>query len=104
MKSLLIPSILIVALTCAPAAFAGETASDEPSDWLTSLVTDTPAEGFALALRLARRGVTSTQPDREVLMREREKYAEDGEDLIAASHVVAVHFQTIAAANNYWRD
>ena len=22
----------------------------------------------------------------------------------AASHVVAVHFQTIAAANNYWRD
>jgi hypothetical protein len=73
-------------------------------DWFTSLITDTPAEGFELAVRLARRGVTTTQPDREVLMRERDKYAEDGKDLIAVSHVVAVHYQTIAAANDYWRD
>jgi len=24
--------------------------------------------------------------------------------LIAVSQVVAIHFQTVAAANNYWRD
>ena len=30
-------------------------------------------------------------------------YADDPDALIAASHVVAVEFATIAAANNYWR-
>jgi hypothetical protein len=69
-----------------------------------SLRTATPEEGFALALRLSRMGVTSTQPDREVLHALRPDYAHNAEALIAASHVVAVHFQTIAAANNYWRE
>jgi|SRR5690606_731951 len=68
-----------------------------------SLITATPDEGFALALTLSRRGVTSTQTDRDVLHSLRPEYANDAEALIAASHVVAVHFQTIAAANDYWR-
>jgi hypothetical protein len=68
------------------------------------LRTATPEEGFALALRLSRMGVTSTQPDREVLHALRPDYAHDAEALIAASHVVAVHFQTVAAANDYWRE
>jgi Hexameric tyrosine-coordinated heme protein (HTHP) len=33
----------------------------------------------------------------------RAQYAHDPYGLIAASHVVAVEFTTIAAANNYWR-
>ncbi len=69
-----------------------------------SLITTTPAEGFDLALSLARKAVVATQPNKEVLFEQRPGYAEDAGDLIAASHVVAVHFQTIAAANNYWRD
>lgn len=68
-----------------------------------SLITATPEDGFALALRLSRLGVTETQPDREVLHSLRPDYAHNSEALIAASHVAAVHFQTIAAANNYWR-
>jgi len=103
MKHMRIATILIALLVGAPWSVVADD-SPEPAEWLTSLITDTPAEGFALAVRLARRGVTTTQPDREVLMRERGTYAEDGDDLIAASHVVAVHFQTIAAANDYWRD
>jgi hypothetical protein len=71
--------------------------------WLQSLVTDTPQQGFELAVILSRRGVKYTQPDAEVLKRLRPEYAESAEDLIAASHVVAVNFQTIAAANDYWR-
>ena len=35
--------------------------------WLTSLITDTPQEGFELAITLSRRGVKYTQPDTEVL-------------------------------------
>lgn len=69
-----------------------------------TLITDSPEEGFELALTLARKGVTSTQPDKEVLFMFREVYSKDPDALIASSQVVAIHFQTIAAANNYWRD
>ncbi len=71
--------------------------------WLPSLITNTPQEGFELAITLSRRGVKYTQPDVEVLKRLRPAYAESAEGLTAASHVVAVNFQTVAAANNYWR-
>lgn len=69
-----------------------------------SLITATPEEGFQLAIKLARKGVTETQPDKEVLHKLQPAYSHDPDSLIAASQVVAIHFQTIAAANNYWRD
>lgn len=81
-----------------------EDASSRQDEDPLSLVTGTPAEGFDLAVKLARRAVVATQPDKGVLFEQRPEYSERAEDLIAASHVVAVHFQTIAAANNYWRD
>jgi len=86
------------------AAEEPESASTDQGEEALSLLTGTPAEGFDLAVELARRAVVATQPDKEVLFDQRPEYSKDAEDLIAASHVVAVHFQTIAAANNYWRD
>lgn len=71
--------------------------------WLTSLITATPQEGFELAITLSRRGVKYTQPNTEVLHRLRPDYAENADSLTAASQVIAINFQTIAAANNYWR-
>jgi hypothetical protein len=71
--------------------------------WLTTLQTDTPQAGFELALTLSRRGVKYTQPDVEVLKKLRPDYAESADSLTAASQVVAINFQTVAAANNYWR-
>lgn len=71
--------------------------------WLTSLITDTPQEGFELAITLSRRGVKSTQPDVEVLKKLRPVYANNADSLTAASQVIAINFQTVAAANNYWR-
>lgn len=56
-----------------------------------------------MAIKLSRMGVKSTQPDKETLFRERAKYSQDGEALIHASEVIAVHFQTVAAANDYWK-
>ena len=44
-----------------------------------------------------------TQPDGEVLHRLRAEYANSADGLTAASQVIAVNFQTVAAANNYWR-
>ncbi len=72
--------------------------------WLTSLKTSTPQEGFELAIKLSRMGVKYTQPDMEVLKRLRPEYANDPDGLTAASHVVALNFQTVAAANEYWHD
>lgn len=71
--------------------------------WLPSLLTDTPEAGFELALKLSRLGVKFTQPDAETRDRLRPEYADDANALIASSQVVAINFQTVAAANDYWR-
>ncbi|MEM1049223.1 MAG: hexameric tyrosine-coordinated heme protein [Pseudomonadota bacterium] len=71
--------------------------------WLPSLKTDTPEEGYALAITLARRAVKLTQPDADIRTRLRAVYETDANALIAASAVVATNFQTVAAANAYWQ-
>ena len=72
--------------------------------WLPSLKTATPQEGFELATKLARVGVKLTQPSADVRDKLRAAYEQDAAQLIASSQVIAIHFQTVAAANNYWRD
>ena len=67
-----------------------------------TLITNTPEEGRALALLMARHTIHNIQPDIEVLKCGRMIYSVNPDSLIAASQVVAIEFQTIAAANNYW--
>ncbi len=71
--------------------------------WLPSLKTDGPQAGFELAVKLSRMGVKLTQPSDQVRSHLRAAYEQDSAQLMAASHVIAVHFQTVAAANNWWR-
>ena len=71
--------------------------------WLPSLITATPQEGFELAITLSRRGVKYTQPDMETLKALRPEYSHSADALTAASQVIAINFQTVSAANNYWR-
>ena len=71
--------------------------------WLPSLITATPQEGFELAITLSRRGVKYTQPDPAGQHQLRPEYSNDAHELTAASQVIATNFQTVAAANNYWR-
>lgn len=71
--------------------------------WLATLITATPQEGFELAITLSRRGVKYTQSDMEILKALRADYAESATGLTAASQVIAINFQTVSAANNYWR-
>jgi hypothetical protein len=68
-----------------------------------TLITATAEEGRALAITLARHTIHAMQKELEVLKSGRLIYANDPLGLIAAGHVVAVEFATIAAANNYWR-
>jgi len=67
-----------------------------------TLITKTAEEGRALAVMLARNSIHAIQGELETLKAGRAQYAHDPYGLIAASHVVAVEFATIAAANNYW--
>jgi len=71
--------------------------------WIKSLRTKTPQEGFELAILLAQKGVEYTQPNENIRKRIRPIYSRDADSLIAASQVISIHFQTVAAANNYWR-
>lgn len=71
--------------------------------WLPTLTTASPQAGFELAVKLSRIGVKLTQPSDQVRSHLRAAYEQDSSQLISASHVIAVHFQTIAAANNWWR-
>ncbi|MFP3324215.1 hexameric tyrosine-coordinated heme protein [Planococcus sp. SIMBA_160] len=72
--------------------------------WLPTLKTETPEEGYKLAVKLARKAVGMTQPDENVRKKLRPIYANNADSLTFASQVVAIHFQTVAAANNYWND
>ncbi|RYG72943.1 peroxidase [Lentibacillus lipolyticus] len=73
------------------------------NDQLQMLQTQTPEEGFELAVKLAQKGVGVTQPSEEIRQTLRPVYSRNPDSLIATSQVIAIHFQTIAAANNYWR-
>lgn len=78
-------------------------AASEAASWLPSLITKTPEEGYALAVKMARVAIKMTQPDASIREKLRPEYAGDFDALIASSQVVATHFATVAAANNYWR-
>lgn len=68
-----------------------------------TLITDTPEEGRALAMTLARHTIHNIQPDLDVLVAGRPGYSTNPDSLTSAAQVVAIEFQTIAAANDYWR-
>lgn len=72
-------------------------------NWLSTLTTTTPQEGYELAIKMSRMGVKYTQQSAEVRDRLRADYAESADGLTAAAQVIALNFQTVAAANNYWR-
>ena len=71
--------------------------------WLGSLITENAQQGYELAIKLSRMGVKYTQPSDEVRSNLRPTYGENADSLIASSQVIAINFQTVSAANNYWR-
>lgn len=71
--------------------------------WLPSLQTETPEEGYELAIKLSRMAVKKTQPDDAARTRMRPDYASNADSLTAVSQVVATNFNTVATANNFWR-
>lgn len=105
LKKHVLPVLLALVIGIAGTALVTAEFGHEPvTQEGLSLITQTPDEGFQLAVTLSRKGVSTTQPNKDVLFSLRDTYATDADALIASSQVIAIHFQTIAAANNYWRD
>jgi hypothetical protein len=71
--------------------------------WLPTLNTSTPQEGFELAVKLSRLGMMVSQSHNDAGKGSRPVHRHDRAQLIAAAHVIALNFQTIAAANEWWR-
>lgn len=71
--------------------------------WLETLIVDTPQEGRELAIKMARKSIAAIQTDPEIRKKLRPAYANDTAQLIDSAQVIATEFQTIAAANNYWK-
>ena len=67
MRKISATTICLTALAAVPAT--AQDASQDPAGepWLPSLMTETPAEGFDLAVSMARKAVTTTQTDIEAL-------------------------------------
>lgn len=72
-------------------------------DYMPSLITATPYEGRQLAIKLSRKSIATIQTDAEVRASLRQDYSTNSDLLIKSAQVIALEFQTIAAANNYWR-
>ena len=68
-----------------------------------TLITNTPEEGRALAITMARHSVHNIQPDLDILKGGRPNYSTSPDSITFAAQVIATEFATIAAANNYWR-
>ncbi len=68
-----------------------------------TLITNSPEEGRALAVKMARLTIKITQPDAVIREKLRPVYANDAAMLIAIGQTVAMEFATIARANGYWK-
>lgn len=76
--------------------------NDMSNDQLQTLRTKTPEEGYKLAVKLATKAIELIQPSEDIRKVIRPVYSTNADNLIAASQVIAIHFQTVAFANNYW--
>jgi hypothetical protein len=69
----------------------------------SSLKTGTPEQGLDLAARISWEIVKMVQPSQEIRDRLLAIYEDDADSILTACQVIATNFQTVAAANDYWR-
>lgn len=103
-RQILVPALAAAFLAAGVVVATPALAVDAAESWLPSLITETPAEGFDLAVSMARKAVKTAQPDVDVLHSLRGAYAQNADSLIDVSSVVADYFAIVAEANHYWRD
>jgi hypothetical protein len=102
MKKLLAIIAFVTVTSLSGHAIAADPAP-KSSDYMPSLITETPLEGRMLAITIVRNTIGTIQRDSEAKQRIRKIYAEDPMMLMRAVELVSLEFKIIAEANNYWR-
>ncbi|HHX35163.1 MAG TPA: hypothetical protein GX719_07835 [Gammaproteobacteria bacterium] len=95
--------LLLSVLSVGPVQFAQAAEEKVIEDYMPSLLTKTPLEGRTLAIKIVRKTIGAIQQDSGIKQAVREKYQDDPQLLMYAAELVAIEFETIAVANNYWR-
>lgn len=95
--------LLLSFLSIGPFSTAHAAEEKKTDDYMPSLITKTPLEGRMLAITMVRKTIGTIQRNPEIKQAVREKYQDDPQLLMYATELVAIEFQTIAIANNYWR-
>lgn len=103
MKNILKSMLLVSFLSFATLSYAQAADMKSGDDYMSSLITKTPLEGRMLAIKMVRKTVGAIQGDSKIKQAVRKKYQDDPKLLMYAVELVAIEFQTIAIANNYWR-
>lgn len=101
MKKLFCIGLALSGLYLTPMSQAADMAGTD--DYVPTLITKTPFEGRQLAIMLSRKSIGAIQSNPDVKKRLRGVYSQDAAMLMQAAQIVAIEYQTIAAANNYWR-
>lgn len=70
---------------------------------LKDLETETPGDGFELAIELSRGAVKATRPGGAAGEQPRQSGEVGAASLTEAAQVVAINFLTVAMANGFWR-
>jgi hypothetical protein len=71
--------------------------------WLSTLHTDTPQDGFELAVKISHLGMMVSQTSADDGCGAHPIERNSSTQFIQIAHVIALNFQTIAAANDWWR-
>lgn len=100
----ILAATLLLSAFALPAQAQEAAAAPAADDYVPSLITETPLQGRQLAITLVRKTIGSIQKDGDAKRRVREQYEEDPMMLMRAAELVALEFQVIAEANDYWRD
>lgn len=104
MNTRILAASLLLSAFALPVHAQDTVAAPAADDYVPSLITETPLQGRQLAITLVRKTIGSIQKDGDAKRRVREQYEEDPMMLMRAAELVALEFQVIAEANDYWRD
>ena len=75
-----------------------------PDTWLSTLITPDSQSSYDFAIKLSHMAVKMIYSDADIREKLRPAYAGNAANLLAISHIIAVKFQTVSAANGYWHE
>src|SRR5699024_12818414 len=74
------------------------------SNEISSLITETPEDGYQLAVQLSRKAISTMMPDLEIRKKMYQDYIGDARNITHESEVVAIHLHTLSQSIDYMKE